>query len=238
MSVIHGTGQPRIEIESYTLITDIVSSSTSTSVVLTNTSNLAAIDNIYVLVNRMVMTYNSSNAETWGKITSFDETSKVLYVASWNNGNPDTGKEIRVKNFRIDLPYCQSLIESWIPDFLIYRMFNGNIEISKKGFYYSALLDYSQWLKGSLVEYLRPLFRMDHKNFIFYPRSDNTSVSYVVDLDPATEFLLQQARHHRFHKLVKIKLIGVRRLNEINLKLPEGTGYGYKYGQTGYGNQL
>lgn len=238
-NVIHGSGKPRFEIATPEVLSDTVADVGTTSVTLTSTTTLNTVDDVHVLLNRLVRSTNTTSGETWGKITSFDQTSKVLYVESWSNGNPTVGQAVTVLNFRIDLPFCQALIESWTPDFLTYKMYSGNIENIKRGFYYSALLDYSQWMGGTIVEYLRPLYRIDWKNFIFYPRLDNTNVSYVVDIDPATAFQIRQSRGHRSHKLVQIKLIGVRRLSDINLQTPTETGYGAPpYGGSGYGTQL
>lgn len=237
-NVIHGSGKPRFEIATPEVLSDTVADVGTTSVTLTSTTTLNTVDDVHVLLNRLVRSTNTTSGETWGKITSFDQTSKVLYVESWSNGNPTVGQAVTVLNFRIDLPFCQALIESWTPDFLTYKMYSGNIENIKRGFYYSALLDYSQWMGGTIVEYLRPLYRIDWKNFIFYPRLDNTDVSYVVDIDPATAFQIRQSRGHRSHKLVQIKLIGVRRLSDINLQTPTETGYGSPGYGAGYGTQL
>lgn len=238
LNVIHGSGKPRFEIQTPVALTDTVASSSATTVVLTTTTTLDTVDDVHVLTNRLVESYSAGEL-TYGRIKSWDQTSKTLTVESWNNGNPTAGQVVTVKNFRIDLPYCQALIENWSPDFLSYKMYSGDIKTTKRGFYYSALLDYSQWLGGSIVEYLRPLYRNDWKEFTFYPRLDNTDVSYVVDIDPSTAFQIRQARGNRGHKLVQIKLIGVRRLADINLQTPAEMGYGAPpYGGIGYGDQL
>jgi hypothetical protein len=238
MSVIHGSGKPRFEIATPTVLTDTVASSTATSVVLTTTADLDTLNTTHVLLNRLVETVNTTSGVTFGRVTNWDQSSKTLNVESWNNGNPTAGQAVVIKSFRIDLPFCQSLIESWSPDFITKKLFSGNISINKRGFYYSAILDYSQWMDGDLVEYLRPLYRNDWKEFMFYPRLDNLNVSYVVDISPETEFSIRQTRGHKAHKLVQIKLIGTRRLADINLLVPTGTGYGTGYGTDGYGSQL
>lgn len=238
-NVIHGSGKPRFEIQTPVVLTDTAASSGATSVTLTTTTTLDTINITHVLLNRIVKSINTTNGETYGRCTSWDQTSKVLYVESWNNGNPTAGQDVVIQNFRIDLPFCQALIESWIPDFLSYKMFSGDIKLTKRGFYYSALLDYSQWMGGSIVEYLRPLYRNDWTGFIFYPRLDNLDISYVVDIDPSTAFQIRQAKGHRGHKLVQIKLIGTRRLADVNLQTPTETGYGAPpYGGEGYGGHL
>ena len=235
-NVIHGSGKPRFEIQDSAILSNTVGSATSTSVVLGSAASLDDLNATHILLNRLVKTLSSSG-ETFGRITSWVDASDTISVESWSNGTPVNSSALTIEGFRIDLPFCQALIESWTPDFLTYKMYSGNIENTKRGFYYSAILDYSQWMGGSIVEYLRPLYNTKWKNFTFYPRLDNTDISYVVEIDPSTAFQIRQARGHRAHKLVQIKLIGVRRLPEINLTTVTTTGYGAP-GITGYGGIL
>ena len=237
-NVIHGSGKPRFEIQENAILTNTVGSATATSVVLGSAVSLDELNSAHVLLNRLVKT-TSTAGETFGRITAWVDGSDTISVESWNNGTPTTSAALTIVGFRIDLPFCQALIESWIPDFLSKKFFNGNVGITKRGFYYSAVLDYSQWMGGNIVEYLRPLYNIKWQSFIFYPRLDNTDVSYVVDISPDTAFQIRQARGHRGHKLVQIKLIGLRRLPEINLQTITTTGYGAPpYGGAGYGGIL
>lgn len=240
MSVIHGEGKPRLSISTSAIHTNTVhaSSISATTVKLGTSADLDALETSHILKNRIISTLNSSSEVTDGRVSSFDNSTDILTVEDgWSNGNPASGAALSIGSFRIDLPYCQHLIESWTPDFLTNKLQNGNISIRKRGFYYSAVLDYAQFADGSLVEDFAALFKSQYKDFTFYPRRDNLAISYTVDLSPDTVFQLQQARGHRFHKLMRIDLVGTRRLSDVNLKVPAGDGYGFDYGSN-YGDSL
>ena len=241
MSVIHGSGKPRIEITTTNIYSDTVHASniSTTTVRLVTGTDLDLLDDNKILKNRLITTLNSTSEVTMGRILSWENVTDILTVDSWSNGIPVAAAVLTIGSFRIDLPFCQSLIENWTPDFITRKLANGNINFIKRGFYYSVILDYSQYADGDLVEDFATIFKTLYKDFTFYPRLDNTDIAYVVDLSPETTLQLAQAKGHRFHKLLRIELIGTRRLSDVNLKQPADTGYGYApYGGEGYGDQL
>lgn len=242
MNVIHGEGKPRIIIDDPAIHTNTVLSATSSTVTLTTAVDLTTLDAISVVIGRVASSYNSSNELTRGKITAFDDSTNQLTVESWNNGTPANTKTVTISYVQIDLPYCQSLIEKWTPDFIYKKRFNGDISRMKRGYYYSAFLDYSGFADSGLVSSLRGLYLLSTNQILFYPRVDNLSVVYNVDISPDTEFQLMQAKRHSGHKLTTINLVGVVRLSKINLQTPSTTGYGdAPYGGSasyGYGDVL
>lgn len=233
--VIHGEGKPRIVIATPVLHSDTVASATSTSVTLTTGADLANLETHYGLTNRLVFSLNNADDVTYGKITGYSESPDVLQVASWSQGHPDLSATVEIKDIQLDLPYCQALIETFIPDIRIKKMFDGAIRLTKKGFYYRALLDYSGYIHKDELSLLRHLFRTDTQSMIFYPRVDNLSIAYSVNISPDAEIEFRQIQKHQGHRGVQILLIGLERLSEAKIyDLVSQSGYGVNYG-TNYG---
>ena len=250
-NVIHGEGKPRFYIHTPALNisqwrVSVVDGNTIT-LTIPATYDLTNINTTYGFLNRMIRslaTVTGVKQETRGKIISWNVTNKTFTVEAWENGAPDVNEYIEILDFIVDLPYCQELLETFTPDFVRTKLSNGNIVIDKKGFYYSATLDYSKYAHKDLVESLRGLFRADALSIEFYPRIDNVSIAYMVDLDPDSPFSLAQLYGHQGHKYLVINLIGKQRLMEIPLLTPsvaDGWGdkpYGgnlnYGYGELGW----
>ena len=123
----------------------------------------------------------------------------------------------------ITLPFCKNLIETFEPEIIQVRLFNGTLSTTKKGWWYSAILDYSDFIKATTLQSLdqdgaslQSLFDIDRtSDLYFYPRS--TAVYYRAELDPSTAVILQQRPFHTSHKRFQIKLNGTIRLNNIDL---------------------
>lgn len=238
-NVIHGEGKPAIYIKTARLITDTVKSISSVTVELDTAINLAALNTAVGLIYRMVFSKNSSAEHTSGILQSFTEVGgEFLVVDAWSNGAPVVGQEIFVEDFNLVLPYAQALIESFNPDFITKKYLNGNISVRERGWYYSAILDYSRYANKSLVAKLYPLFKINIGDITFVPRSDNLAISYKVKLSPETSTQIRQLRKHQGHGLFQINLIGVQRLTEVPVY--DGSvvgGYGEDYGEN-YGATL
>lgn len=241
-NVIHGEGKPRIGIVTDVIhtnaITAVVDNPTSDVVQLTNAVDLAALDAQYGLVNHLLWAYNVSGVLTWARILSYSETAgDFLTINSWENGIAVAGA-CYIKDIRIDLPYCQRLTESWFPDTIVHKLYSGKINRQKKGFYYTASLDYSTYANKTTVQLFRQLLRIDRTEIYFYPRVDNVAVVYKVDLSPESEIVLNQIQQHAGHRSFIINLIGVERLTEVPIYDPSVSGgYGDDYG-TVYGTGL
>lgn len=246
-NVIHGTGKPRIAITTPIIHSNVISEITddsmgdvvgATVVKLTNaiSGGLTGLNTIYGLKNAILWAYNSSGVETWGKILSFSDTAgHFITIESWENGIAVASSACWIQGYRLDLPYCQKLTEIWIPDFTVHKLYNGKIYRNKKGFYYSASLDYSSYIHKDDLGLFRQLLRNDKYEILFYPRRDNISVAYKVDISPESEIILNQMQHHAGHRSFVINLIGVERLTEVPVYDPESSGgYGDDYG-TDYG---
>lgn len=237
-NVIHGTGKPRILVNTNIIHTDSISAvsgdSPSYSVTLAVGGNLAGLAATYGLINYILWTKNGDGEVTWGRIIGYSETpNDVLTILDWSNGEADPGADCYIQNVVLDLPYCFRLTEMWMPDFIVHKLYNGNIYRRKRGFYYSASLDYSNYIHKDNLEIFRQLLRTDRNDIWFYPRRDNLNVSYKVDISPDSEVVLNQIQHHLGHRSWVINLIGVERLPEVQIYDPEeSSGYGEDYGSS------
>lgn len=241
MSVIHGSGKPRFYIRTTNFpLSCTVTSATATSVLLNTAESLTNLDAVYTFINRLIFVEDIDGNETMGKVTAYDNNTKVVTVAGWSKDLPSAGKTVQIRDFQIDLPYCQELLEWFEPDVLSRKLSNGNIDNKKKGFYYKAILDYSSYMTSTDLESLRSLYRIDFKEAEFFPRIDNYNLSYIVDIDPESQLEFAQLYHQQGHKYVKIAIKGLRRLSEANLYSPVTAGYGDPpYGgseKVGYGD--
>ncbi len=241
-NVIHGTGKPRLVV-----ITDIleqgeiVSAGSSTvEVTLTNFPSVQALADIHGVAGIIIFSLNNDNEETIAVVTGYLESTTIFTIKYWTNGAAKVGANYYLKDYAIDLPYCQRLTEIWMPDYRLSKRFNGKLKIKKKGFYYRATLDYSQYLSAEVLSKLRNLYRIDRKGILFYPRVDNNDVNYYVDIDPNESLEFYQLQHAQGHGGVIISLIGLERVPEAsiyNLETSTTLGYGYMYG-TKYGERL
>jgi hypothetical protein len=250
-NVIHGTGKPIINITTNTILGSSTSPYTGYTIKgLTGsnliveidpaTASLASLNTQYGLVNYLIYSFTSSDVLTWAKIESYTETgSDYLTVDGWHLNNvPAVGKPCWIKNVWVELPYCQRLTETWIPDTIVHKLYNGNIYRQKRGFYYAASLDYSSYAHKNTILLFKQLLKKDTGEIYFIPRADNLAIRYKVDLAPETEITLNQMQWHAGHRSFMINLIGVERLTEIQLGDSDASsGYGDDYG-TDYGTGL
>lgn len=235
-NVIHGTGKPIINITTSPILTDTIKALTGSNLIVelnTTATSLANLNTQYGLVNYLLYSYTSGDVLTWGRITSYTETGgDLLTVDGWHLNNvPAVGKACWIQNIWIQLPYCQRLTEFWTPDFIVHKLFNGNIKTNKRGFYYSANLDYSGYAHKDTIQLFRPLLRTDSSNIYFIPRADNEAIRYKVDLSPESQIALNQIQQHSGHRSFMIDLIGTERLTFIQLgDSSASSGYGDDYG--------
>ena len=219
-NVIHGSGKPRFGVP-----TAVIWSGTSgtghsaTTIDLGSGIDLGALDNIYGLKNFIVWSL-SSGTLTHGKVESYNDTTDVLTVDSWSDGTPSNSQATYLQGKRIDLPYCQRLTESFTPDFIVKKMVDGSIRRTKRGYYYSASLDYQRYLHKDDMQLLRDLYNStistaSSGGYVFYPRLDNTALLYDVDVDPDSLISFYQLKQHQGHGGVVIKIVGLQRLAEI-----------------------
>jgi len=236
-TVLHGEGKPRLWVITDAIWTGTNSAGAATTITLNGTPALDDLDTEYGLANFVVYSYSSS-VLTWAKIVSWNDGTDVLTVDAWNNGTPDNSQTTYIQHKRLDLPYCQSLIETFTPDFVVKKMLDGSIRRIKRGYYYSAALNFSRYINKNTFMLFRDLYRIDYSRFAFYPRLDNQGLVYQVDLAPGTDLTFHQLRAHQGHGAVVINLVGIERLTEVKLYDPTvEAGYGYGYGQS-YGTQL
>jgi hypothetical protein len=237
-NVLHGTGKPRFVAITDTIEYGTVVTATASSVTinLTNYSTLQSLDEDKGLYGLLIYTVNADNEETAGAVIGYAESTSIAIIRYWTNGLPKDNANYTARNYVIDLPYCQKLTERWTPDMVIRKRLNGKIRTKKKGFYYSATLDYSRYIGADTLSILRPLFSTNTKSILFYPRVDNSKIFYVVDISPDTAFELYRLQNHQGHGGFMIEIIGLDRIPEPMMYNPllVTEGYGYNYG-TDYG---
>ena len=219
MKVLHGSGKPR-------LVYRVPSTSTSLG-------QIGSIGDGYLtmrddppsgLSNVGIFGQNSDGEETWARIISTDVSTGRVYHTTFSNRNPVNGTVVYYKYTVHDLPYCQNnLIETFTPDFITHRLYNGTISTTIRGWWYSVVLDYSRRITAEQAQLFNALFHIDRSYDVYlYPRMDNLTFGYKVELDPETELVLAQKPFHRANKLFKIKLNGTTRLDEVPLSIDYG----------------
>ncbi len=235
--VLHGEGQPRLDVVTPIMLTDTIGSIIATVLTLNTATDLTAIDREFGLLHAVVESFNSSDEVTVGKITDWDDGTDTITVDSWSNSNAGTGKALTIQGLKITLPFCQKLTETFTPDFIEKKMFKGDIRIRRRGFYYNANLDYTRYAHKDTVILFRALFNKRYTDFTFFPRSDNELVKYRVDLVGDSAYSWHQLTHHQGHGGWNVQLQGIRRLSEVYMYELVASGYGTGYG-TLYGSRL
>jgi len=230
-NVIHGTGKPRFVLPSsdflqYVGLSDLggyyntVSSSTTTTLVFATGFDMTQLDETYGIRGMGVWSLNSSDEDTWGVAQSYVDGTETITVDAWSNDNPANGKKVFLIGRYIDLPYCQRLTETFTPDYITKKMLNGEIKYIKRGFYYSAVLDYGRYLHKDEMEIIRYLYEASMNGCGFYPRKDNTAILYSVDIDPEGSISFYQLQNHQGHGGVIINITGIERLSRIPFNDP------------------
>ena len=227
-NVIHGTGKPRFVLPSeeqfgeHGFAAKTVASSTDTTVVIKTivAGELNTINTNFGMKGLGVLSANSSGTSTRGVCQSYVDATGTITVESWSNGNPYADKAVTLAGRYIDLPYCQRLTESFTPDFIVKKMLNGNIVRIKRGFYYSASLDYARYLHKDEMEIIRYLFEKTMNGCGFYPRRDNTALYYAIDIDPESAISFYQLQNHQGHGGVVINITGITRVDRIPFSDP------------------
>ena len=225
-NVIHGTGKPRFWVGTDKICEGSNSAASATSITLSDSPDLDSLDSEYGLKNFLVFGDTAGSEMTSAKITAWNDTTDVLTVDEWSNGTPANSANNFIRTKRVDLPYCQRLTESFEPDFIVKKMLSGDIRRTKRGFYYSATLDYAQYHHKDDMEILRDLFDRNYDgqyDFTFTPRLDNPAASYYVDIDPESAISFYQLRNHLGHGGIIISIRGIERLEKIPFEDPTTT---------------
>lgn len=210
--VIHGVGKPRLIIkEDYEVRT--ATSSTYNSV----TVDLIIPD----YINRVLYGQSSEGNPIYGKMIS--ESGLTYGVDEWYGGQPAANSEIYYGGRVLDLPYCYELRESFIEDNIKVKLTNGNINIKRKGFWYSAFLDYSEFIDADTIKTIEPLLDTTTE-FYLYPRRDNQYINFLCQLDEG----IQYRKTRRGYKNFFLKIKGITRYSNIDLsRAPDVAVYGY-----------
>ena len=219
MKVLHGSGKPRLVYETSTVAVDLGTASKVGDFYINFWRSTSLTD---AIVNKGLFGLNSSGEVTWTRITSV--SGSTVNHTGYSNGLPVKTENFSYKYDVYDLPYCQNnLIETFTPDFITHRLYNGTISTTIRGWWYSVILDYSRRITADQANVFASLFDKDRTaNVVLYPRLDNLNFGYSVELDPETELTLAQKPFHRANKLFKIKLNGITRLDEVPLSIDYG----------------
>jgi hypothetical protein len=167
--------------------------------------------------------------KVWGKVTAID--AHRLFVDAWYGGTPTDGQICYRDGWVIDLPACQELTETFIPDQLTHDLYRSRKASLFFGWEYKVELNYAEFIPANTLLELRPaLNARPDDTLILIPRIDRPGRQYNVIFDGQIDL----ARHvQRGHKKVVLKFRG-----KENVVFPTpSAGYGYRYG-TNYGNQL
>lgn len=165
--------------------------------------------------------------------------------------------------YEILLNKALSMTETFTPEIIVHKLFNGQRKYIAKGWWYSAELDFSDYTQGEVIASLQPLFDFsskyltENRQILFYPRGNifeyggNINYFYKVEIDEESEFIMQQLQHYSGYRGFKLRLKGIERLSrpfeeitylqtqEMVKTLPYGleSGYGENYGDN-YGENL
>lgn len=173
------------------------------------------------LVNTVLYSTNGAGSTTWAVITSIVEDGDDwrIYTGDWSASLPNVGAECTSKYYGYDLPYCQNnLIETFTPDIVLTKLYNGSLDWNVKGFWYSIVLDYSKKITPSVTQAFSRLYDATRTyGVMVYPRKDNCSVGYQVDIDPKSVITLAQKMNHLGMKYFKAELLGKYRVSSIGL---------------------
>jgi hypothetical protein len=232
VSEVFGSGVPRLVVE----YPDDLYSSASTTFTDT-TCVIGGSPDLTILALNMRCWALTTGAEfTFGKITDVDDGTDTITVEEWSNGTPPNGATLYVNGWVIDLPYCETLVERFEPDYIVHPLYGGFAGarlISRwRGWKYTADLVYSTYLSGETLYDLRPALNMDvDDKLILIPRKSAPGFQYNVIY--AETISVAPFGYQKGHKGVIIKLRGTENVGEW----PIQAGYGFNYARD-YGTGL
>jgi len=242
MNVIHGIGKPRILLSpDTTYFQGAVLEANATSVTLkTVDSSLSDWE------GRLIEGTDINGDYVYAVIQS--KNGNTFIIDRWFGGDdidyinagfpsPVVNNLVRIRGKVIDLPYCNQLTENFTLDTIHRKLFNGSLSIIKRGWWYSATLDYSRFISKETLQSLELAFNIGETFFRFYPRRDNPNVHYKVYFSEDFVLSFYQGRFHKGHKGVIIPLVGYERTTNIDLTSEISyrfLGYGDVYGETEY----
>lgn len=230
---INGDGKPRILVIKATAhyTTTGATTFTSTTVTEAGTPSLTAV-RAGMRVRSYVVRSGFPPLEVYGRITAVNDSTDAITVAEWVGGTPTDGQVATVDGYVIDLPYCQALVETFIPDQLIHRLWRSRRASIFYGWGYAVRLDYSQWIAAdTLIDMYQALNISGSDKIVLIPRVDKPGNSYNVIYDG--DISIQRFGRGPGHRGVTFGFVGTE-----NVAWPIPTqGYGFQYGYT-YGTQL
>jgi len=138
----------------------------------------------------------------------------------------------------VDLPFCESLIESFDPIAVEHEVQSG-INAKEKGWQYSAVLNYEGYFDGDILLEMAKVFEFSKigdgalvglsRNLILVPKKDAYRLSYPVIFAGAID--MSMLPENQGHAGIAFKFKGTKILGGIPAMQ---TNYGTNYGCQGY----
>ncbi len=164
--------------------------------------------------------------EVYGRVTSVNTATDVMTVAEWVGGTPTDGQVVTVDGYVIDLPYCSALVETFIPDQLIHRLWRSRKASVFYGWQYAVKLDYSAWISADTIIDMYPALNLSEGDkLILIPRVDKPGNSYNVIYDG--DISIQRFGRGPGHRGPVFGFVGTE---NVAWPIPQsGYGFGYSY---------
>lgn len=226
-----GSGKPRLIAESDVTYTSAGTTTfTATTASETGSPSLAGIR-----AGMRIRSYLTGDPDkrVYARVTAVNDTTDVITVDAWYPSTPTSGRTFTVDGWVVDLPYCQELTERFEPDYLLHELYRGDegteIKAKFRGWKYTVVLDYGQFLSASNYTAMRPVLQTaTAKSLILIPRADQPRFSYeVYYADPVELARFGLAAGYRKSVFV---FRSVRNLPSWPLIDGYGTGYAENYG--------
>lgn len=174
------------------------------------------------LVNTCFYATNNVDGTTWTVITAITKESFDIYKIyhnDWSNSIPKVGSTVTSKYYGYELPYCQNnLVERFVPDVVVTKLWNGTKDVWIKGFWYYATLDYSKKVTPETTKAFSRLYDSTRTyNVMLYPRRDNLRTGYQIEINEGSDVTIAQKMNHLGNKFFKASVIGVTRVAQVSL---------------------
>lgn len=230
---ICGDGKPRILVIKQTAhySSSGTTSYTATTAAETGTPSLKAV-RAGMRIRSTVTRSGLPDLEVYGRITAVNDTTDTITVAEWIGGTPTNANAFVVDGYVIDLPYCYALVERFVPDQTVHRLYRSRKSSVFYGWQYRATLDYSQWISAdTLISMESALNISGTDRLVLIPRVDDPGTNYNVIYDG--EISIQRYGKGPGHRGPVFSFSGTE---NVAWPIPTG-GYGFEYAYE-YGTQL
>lgn len=230
---INGTGLPRVIREMANVLHTSSGNETYTSTTATDTVNLSSSILVNMRITSFLTVSEMQSKKVYAKITAIDLATNTLTIDEWVGGTPTNGQTFTIDGWIADLPRCQSMTETFSPDYLVHNLFRGKKTVKFFGWRYSCTLDYSQFMSGDTIylmrEHLRGILQTGtEQNLILIPRKDSPYFNYNVFFSNDISLTMHESKWG--HKDIQLKFEGKENIASFPLFDGYGVGYSQLYG--------